>query len=248
MPTAPDWTPTLLTDAPRLDAAGAVHLWLMALDEPVRPHDELVALLDVAERQRAARFHFEVDRRRFEAAHGLLRLVLGHYAGAPPSQLRFESGHAGKPALAAAAAGVDFNLSHSGGHALLGVTRGAAIGVDIELIRSVPEFESIAAGTFAAEEVRELMAQPDALRVDAFFSGWTRKEAYIKALGGGLSIPLAGFEVSLAPREPALIRSISGSRAAAGAWTLWAGRPLTGTWAAAAVAANPVRLSNMSLR
>lgn len=233
------WTPSVPdTSAGTLSEPGAVHLWLLPLDEPAWPLDELAAELDDAEQARAARFHFERDARRWRAARGLLRRVLAPYAGAAPSELRFAADAAGKPALCGLAGAPAFNLSHSGGFALLGITHAARIGVDIEVMRPLPDRDAIAASHFAVAERQALAALPADLRGDGFFACWTRKEAYVKALGGGLSIPLADFEVSLDPREPAALVAALDGRAEAARWTLWSDRPADGVWAAAAIERN----------
>lgn len=230
------WTPSdPNASAAALTDPGAVHLWMLPLDEPPWPLDDLAAELDEAETERAARFHFARDARRWRAARGMLRRVLAPYAGTPPRELRFATGPAGKPVLAGIADAPAFNLSHSGGFALIGITRTARIGVDIELARALPDRDAIAASHFAPGERRALAALPPDLRDDGFFAGWTRKEAYVKALGGGLSIPLADFEVSLDPREPCALVSAIGGRTEAARWTLWSDRPAEGVWAAAAV-------------
>jgi 4'-phosphopantetheinyl transferase len=240
----PDWCPAVATSVAGGLAPDEVHAWLVDLDQPPRPASELAALLSDDERERAARFHFVSHRQQFEVARGLLRWLLGHYTGVAPEALRFALGSAGKPALAgvAMASGIRFNLSHSGGRALLGVARGVAIGVDIEAVRAVPESEAIANSLFAGTEVEALRHLPADRRVDGFFACWTRKEAYVKAVGGGLAVALDGFAVSVDPDAAATLHSIAGSEAAAASWTLWGGPVAADAWAAIAVERNPVRL------
>lgn len=205
--------------------------------------------LDDGERARADRFHFEVHRDRYVAAHGQLRGLLGRYAGVPPEELRFEQEERGKPRLAAAftsgmqSGDLFFNLSHSADEGLLAITRVAPLGADIEVQRDLADLETLATSHFTRSEMDELHSLPQARRHDGFFAAWTRKEAYVKALGAGLSVPLDGFEVTLHPDHPAGMRSIDGSEDKARAWTLWAGRPTHASWAAVAVRApsTPVR-------
>jgi 4'-phosphopantetheinyl transferase len=244
-----DWRRAAATAVAGGLAPDEVHAWLVDLDQPPRPASELAALLSDDERERAARFHFASHRQQFEVARGLLRWLLGHYTGVAPEALRFALGSAGKPALAGAAvaSGIGFNLSHSGGRALLGVARGMAIGVDIEAVRAVPESEAIANSLFASTEVEALRNLPAERRVDGFFACWTRKEAYVKAVGGGLAVPLHAFAVSVDPDAAAELGSIAGSQAAAAAWTLWGGRVAADAWAAIAVDRNPVRLHRFCL-
>ena len=233
----PAWPAAWPVQGLPMPAEGELHLWRMSLAEPAGEWAQLAAWLDAEEAARSARFHFEVHRRRFIAAHGQMRLVLGAYAGRAPGALCFDSEPGGKPRLAdaAGAPGLSFSLSHSGDEALLGLAHGAAIGVDIEVQRHLPELDAIARAHFGSEELRSLHALPPSRRHDAFFAAWTRKEAYVKALGVGLALPLDSFEVSVHPDQPAALRAIGGSQAAAQAWTLWAGRPTPQSWAAAAI-------------
>jgi 4'-phosphopantetheinyl transferase len=237
------WEPADAASPPDL-GENEVHVWRISLDDPHRPHAELTAWLDDEERARAARLHFATDRRRFEAGRGLLRSLLAPYAGASPPDLAFLRGARGKPRLA----GTDlaFNLSHSGEWALLAVTRGRDIGVDIERVREVPEFEDIARNTFARAEQDELFGLPAARRQAGFLACWTRKEAYVKAIGDGLYAPLDAFVVSVDPDAPAQLVSIRESPASRDQWTLCSLRPTNDTWAAVAVHAGGVRLRTLT--
>ncbi len=170
----------------------AVHIWSAALEDGA-PIEVCRQVLSQGERDRAERFRFEHLRRRFVIAHGFLRDVLGGYLGMAPAAIRFETGEHGKPFVPGAE--VQFNLSHSGDLAALAVTRARSIGVDVELARPVEWLDEIAARFFAAGEREKIAAAPD--RDRAFFECWTRKEAYIKGVGGGLSIPLTSFDTSL---------------------------------------------------
>jgi 4'-phosphopantetheinyl transferase len=195
---APEETPLL--------AETAVHVWRASLDlSPPRLAD-LAVVLDDEERARAARFHFEPDRRRFVAAHGLLRRTLARYLDVDPRSIRYQSGPYGKPSLADHdQLDLRFNLAHSGKIALVAVGIGREIGVDVELIRPDIVTLDVAKQFFAPGEVRALGSLPAAERTGAFFCCWTRKEAYIKARGEGLSAPLDSFEVSVRPVEPAAL-------------------------------------------
>ena len=163
-----------------------VDIWRIRLDVQGEGQD-LRGLLSPEEIQRADQFHFENGRRRFIRARAAMRRILGGYIGIAPRKIAFSYGAVGKPELAAGLEkfGIRFNLSHSGELALLAVTRGLAVGVDVELVN--PEFagREIAERCFSANEARYLLALPVGDRADAFFSIWTRKEAYIKALGAG---------------------------------------------------------------
>jgi 4'-phosphopantetheinyl transferase len=222
-----------------------VHLWLLSLDAPSPPFDAVVAALEQEERERASRFHFAHDRRRYATGRGLLRHLLGGYTCIAPEEVRFSYGPEGKPFLRSGSTSrqLQFSLSHSGGWALVGLTWEIAIGVDLEAVREVPEQMDIARANFASSEYDCLSRLPAAQRAEGFFACWTRKEAVVKALGGGLSLALNRFEVSLDPCAPAELRSIVGSRTAAECWTLWGFRPLASFWAAVAL-----RGTNRNLR
>lgn len=199
-----------MSEAPSSSAAaslrGEVHLWCISRDACDRDQVRLEACLCPDERVRAARLHSELERRRFIATHGIVREILAGYLGIEASEVRFEFGPFGKPALdAACARGIEFNVSHSRGLALVAVAAGRHVGVDVEFMTPGASQEPIAERFFSPAEVVALRALPQRLQDDAFFACWTRKEAYVKARGEGLSIPLAGFTVSLAPDEPAAL-------------------------------------------
>lgn len=187
--------------------AGEVHIWRIPLEQPGEPLPGLTGYLSDAERARAARFYFERDRGRFIAAHAALRLILARYLERAPLAFDFQVNEYGKPHLAPGAtplgSELHFNLAHSGNIALCAVDAGGPVGVDVELIRPDFAVESIAERYFSAREVQAFRALPAALRPQGFFNAWTRKEAYIKAHGLGLSMPLNSFDVTLAPGEPA---------------------------------------------
>lgn len=200
------------------------------------------ASLSAEERQRAARFHFDADRDRYIVAHASLRDILARYLQCEPSELKFSTDEYGKPSLnrsndfsrfaklttdpTGALRGVvttkdiEFNLSHSGDFALIAVTRGRKIGVDVEQIRADIDLENLARRNFSPREVSELMALPPEHRTLGFFHCWTRKEAYIKAQGLGLSLPLDSFDVSHAPNEPAILRATRPEANESARWSL----------------------------
>ncbi|HEX8557463.1 MAG TPA: 4'-phosphopantetheinyl transferase superfamily protein [Pyrinomonadaceae bacterium] len=220
-------------ERPRADGA-EVHVWRVT--PLTRPADEVAALralLSEDEAARADRFRFERHRGHFIVARAALRRILGRYLGSPGRLLRFGYNEYGKPSLAHPT--LRFNLSHAGEVALLAVTSGREVGVDVEAIRDDVEGEKLAEHFFSPGEVETLMSLPEAARARAFFDCWTRKEAFIKALGSGLSHPLDAFDVSLAPGEPAaLLRTRADSREAA-RWTLRELEPGEGYAAAVAV-------------
>jgi len=167
-----------------------IDVWLIPLEGCVAVN------LSAEERAQAARFVFERDRVRFSIAHTALRDILSRYTGEDASAIVIHTAEKGKPYLADHPE-IRFNLSHSGCWAMVAVTRGREVGVDIECIRADRSSEDIAKRFFAPAEVRALNGTPEHSRVQAFFACWSRKEAYIKARGEGLGIPLDSFEVSL---------------------------------------------------
>jgi len=185
-----------------------IHVWRISLEQPASQVERFLDTLALDEHIRAEQFHFEKDRKHFVVARGFLRLVLGRYLKTDASQLRFDYGIYGKPALnwgEQRRGGIRFNLSHSHGLALCAVADGREVGVDIEYIRADFADEQIARRFFSPREVEALCALPFRAQVRAFFNCWTRKEAYIKATGRGLSQTLDSFDVSLTPGEPAAL-------------------------------------------
>ena len=225
-------------------AQGEIHLWLASLQPPAAQLQQLWSTLSEAEQARAERFHFEKDRRRFIVARGALRSLLGRYLGQPPRQIEFRYGPQGKPALIdpALEAGLHFNLSHSHELALVAVVCQPEIGVDIEHIRPLADLDALARRTFSSHENQALQALPPELRLEGFYNCWTRKEAYIKADGAGLSQPLDQFDVSLAPGRPAQLLRIDGPEKAAASWFLHGLQPAPDYVAALAIEAAPPRI------
>jgi len=184
--------------------AGQVHVWRVCLELGDDQLDRFRRILEPEELDRAGRFRFERLQRHFVASRGFLRYVLARYLGKKAEELRFSHNSYGKPSLAGEGT-LQFNMSHSHEVALVAVTRGAAVGVDVEHIRSDFASEEIARRFFSRLEVETLKLLPKEEQVAAFFRCWARKEAYIKAIGKGLSQPLDGFDVTLAPSEPAAL-------------------------------------------
>jgi len=175
-------------------------------------------VLSADERERAARFRIERGADRYAVGRGALRMLLGRYTGTEPGALVFQYNGFGKPELTGS--DVCFNLSHSHDIALVAVARGRAVGVDVERIREQVMIDRIAERFFASGEARAVAALPPDRQVRAFFNCWTRKEAWIKARGEGLSIPLNSFEVTLAPGEPARLVATRPDEEEASRWTL----------------------------
>jgi medium-chain acyl-[acyl-carrier-protein] hydrolase len=229
---------------PLILARDEVHVWRAHLDRSPEEIQELRQTLTADEQRRADRFVFDKDRIQFTAARGILRALLGAYLGRDPRELRFTYNPQGKPALAGETepAALRFNLSHSHGLALYAVTWDREVGVDLEWMR--PDFatEDIAERFFSPPEVAVLRAVPPAQRAEAFFACWSRKEAYIKARGKGLSIPLDEFDVTLAPGEPARLLATREDPTQLGRWSMVNLPPAPGFQGALAVEGHGWRL------
>lgn len=182
-----------------------VHVWRVSLDAVACRAPSLWWILADGERARADTFRFPDDRRRFILVRAVLRFLLGRYLDRDPNDLTLEASSTGKPRLTSAGEDIQFNVSHSHGLALIAVATRRRVGVDVERIRRDVDALAIAARAFCPREVATLRAVPAERRTQAFFAGWTRKEAYVKATGDGFARPLDGFEVSLAPGEPAAL-------------------------------------------
>ena len=188
-------------------SSAEVHVWRVDLEQPEHVVQRFRATLEDHETHRADRFHFERDRRAFAVGRGFLRQVLGRYLGMKPEALRFAYGPYGKPALDGEQT-LQFNMSHSRAVGLVAVAEAKDVGVDVEYIRADFASEDIARRFFSPTEVEAFNALPEDEQVAGFFRCWARKEAYIKAIGRGLSQPLDGFDVTLAPDvAPALLRA-----------------------------------------
>ncbi len=214
-----------------------VHVWRAALDLETPPIRNLAQTLSADEQIRAAWFRFERDRRHFIAVRGVLRAILARYLDNEPSRILFYYNAHGKPFLDGRSGddGLRFNLSHSHGMALFAVTRGRKVGIDIEAIRPAVADERIAEQFFSPSEVAALRSLPPEVQAEAFFACWTRKEAYVKARGEGLALPLDHFSVSLAPGEPAALLKTRGNSQEASRWSLQALAPGPGYAASLAV-------------
>jgi 4'-phosphopantetheinyl transferase len=184
-----------------------LHVWSASLDRPAGVVARLHELLAADEQERAARFRFDRDRARYIVGRGVLRSLLGGYLAIEPTAVALRYGHHDKPMLAGDE--LWFNVSHSGAMALFAFSAAAELGIDIELEDgSSYARERIAERFFSPSEVADLRGLPEELRERAFLTCWTRKEAFIKARGDGLSLPLDSFDVTLKPGlEAALLRT-----------------------------------------
>jgi 4'-phosphopantetheinyl transferase len=200
----------------RVPGGHEVHVWYAVLDGPAETRDA-TSLLSDDERERAARFHFERDRRRFVAGRTTLRRLLAAYTGTAAADLVFRASEGGKPELACHPT-LQFNVSHS--HELLACAVSAfRVGIDVEHLRPLPNALDLASRFFSMAEVEALRREDGRTLERRFFTCWTRKEAYVKATGQGLAAPLDRFTVSLDPARPALLHA-DGDPAAPHRWTL----------------------------
>jgi 4'-phosphopantetheinyl transferase len=205
-----------------------VHVWRVLLDSSPEELDRLLGGLAADERARAERFRVERARAEFVAARAALRGILGLYHSSDPVRPAFRLGPQGKPSLAGADPTLHFNLSHSHGLALVAVTRLGEVGVDVEQVRPLDTMLELAERYFAAAEVQALFALPPQVQPEAFFNGWTRKEAFLKAVGVGLSYGLDRVELTLTPGVPARFLRIAGDAGRAAGWSLHALAPAPG--------------------
>ncbi len=196
-----------------------VHVWQSSLDLDTDTLNQLRQTLSPDEQSRADRFTFPKLRAHFTAGRGMLRVLLGRYLDRDPAALRFRYNLQGKPALADSAGDVlRFNLAHSHGIAVYAVARQREVGIDVERVRPEVAGDDIAERYFSPRELAALRSLPTEQRLEAFFHCWTRKEAYIKAVGKGLALPLDSFDVSVTPEEAAVLEARH--EGAAGRWTM----------------------------
>jgi 4'-phosphopantetheinyl transferase len=223
---------------------GEVHAWRASLDQPAALREYLRSMLSSDEQAKAARFFFAKDRDRYIVARGLLRVLLGDYTKRDARSLHFSYNAYGKPSLdmSSAEQAVYFNLSHSRGLALYAFTLDHEVGIDVEYMKPDIEVEKLARHSFSPDERVVLHSLPPDERLQGFYNAWTRKEAYIKARGMGISLALDSFDVSLRPGEPAaLLQSREDAREPA-RWRLFALQPGEGYAGALAVEGQGWRL------
>jgi 4'-phosphopantetheinyl transferase len=205
-----------------------VHVWFVELKAGGHSLDACARSLSPDERDRASRFRFEHLKTSFTLSRGVLRVLLECYLGMEAKRLLFAYGPRGKPMLAFPETTLDFNLAHSGRIAAYAFAVGCRLGIDIEEIRPVADQEDIVRRFFSQEECEEWLCLDASERQDAFFRCWTRKEAFIKAMGDGLSMPLDSFQVSLRPEAPASLIRAEGDPEAAGRWSFSSLTPARG--------------------
>lgn len=212
-----------------------IDVWFVELTASAAWLERCLESLSADEKERASQFRFAQLKSDFTLSRGTLRALLGRYLAIEPGDVRFAYGPHGKPRMAFPETPLRFNLAHSGRIAVFAFAAGCEVGVDIEEVRPVRDQEAIVRRFFSPEEGSEWLALDAAERDEGFFRCWTRKEAYIKALGGGLSIPLDSFRVSLRREVPASLIHVSGEPAAASKWSMFSLAPAEGYIGALAV-------------
>ena len=219
-----------------------VHVWYLSLDLANAEIRRLLETLSEDERRRADRMQLQRVRDRFIAGRGILRSCLASYLNLSPARVVFHYGPQGKPSLQSIPSSIQFNLAHSAGRGVIAVTRGRPIGVDIEEIRPISDSLAIASRFFSPVESNQLRSLPDSGRNLAFLRCWTRKEAYLKALGAGLSRALDGFDVTLLSGAPPRLLRVEGHPGEATRWEMRDLRPGPGYLGAVATEGTGWRL------
>jgi 4'-phosphopantetheinyl transferase len=218
---ADGWQPAPAALPPLAD--GEVHVWRASLQPPAGLLERLRATLSPDERARAARFRMDVHRDRYVAGRGILRVLVGAYTATPPAAVEFGHTDHGKPYLAGHAArpdGLRFNMTNAEDLGLFAFAGGRDLGVDLENLKPMPDALSIATRFFSAPENQVFATVGEIEREHAFFTCWTRKEAYVKAVGEGLSMPLDRFDVTFLPGQPARLLATRPDPAEAARWSL----------------------------
>jgi 4'-phosphopantetheinyl transferase len=239
-----EWGPTSIGEELGADDA---HVWLAFLDQPAGVIMNLASLLSDDECQKAGRYYRPRDRDRFIVGRGILRKIISSYIALPPDQLRFTYNEYGKPAISNDQndRALNFNLSHSAGLILYAVAMRRDLGIDIEYIRDDFATLEIAERFFSKDEVAALKSLPANQRTVGFFNCWSRKEAFIKAKGMGVSYPLDKFTVSVAPGEPPAILKVDGGGRELERWKMYELNPGAGYVAAMIASKPPVTLKQL---
>jgi 4'-phosphopantetheinyl transferase len=220
---------------PIAPSASEVHVWCATPAALSQHLSSFHSLISVAERDRADKFRFAADREGYIIRHGILRIILSRYLELEPTRIEFVHGYAGKPALKADRVPLFFNDSHSRELALFAFTGGCPIGVDIECVRPIPEFESIASHYFSPREVQRMRTLSSDKKMTAFYSCWTGKEAYLKATGEGIGKSLDKVEITLDEDLRAIALHVPGNPQSPSEWKVRAFSPAPGYLAAIAL-------------
>ena len=200
-----------------------VHVWRANLDLPTTEIERLAAFLSTDEIARANKFHFLEHKRRFIVARGILRQLLGNYLQISPNKIEFEYSDRGKPRLAASMGNsyIQFNVSHSMEYVLYGFTNNHLIGVDLEFLRETQDAAELAKSFFTHREYELIANSTDEERQKAFFQFWTAKEAYLKAIGTGLSDSLSDIEITFDCAKKPKLLSVGENIATVGNWSIY---------------------------
>jgi len=201
-------------------ANDGVDLWWENVEGHGAKVSDLWNILSHEERKRAKRLRCDRHRERFIGQHGRLREILSGYLNVAPEEIGFQNGPGGKPAIAGEKHPIRFNLSHSGGHALYAVAYGREVGVDVEMIQPKPKAAALVNRFFSPNERKAFQRLDARQELAAFFAGWTRKEAYVKAVGKGLRFPLDRFDVSLKPGDQNALLGVEGAPEEVKRWSL----------------------------
>jgi len=230
-----------------------VHVWCGMLDLSESLVNQFMKSLSEDEQNRANRFYFLRDKNRFVAARGMLREILSFYLGGKPNTIQFQYSRYGKPSLhpnfyeyisPLQSSEINFNLTHSNAIALCGITKYRQIGVDVEYTKPLPDMDKVAERFFGFQENLNYQQLPKKQKLTGFYHCWTRKEAFIKAIGEGLSYPLDQFEVSFLPNEKPSIKHIKNDQVQGEAWSLKALEPSPEYIGAVAVEGTSLRFIN----
>ena len=199
----------------------SVSLWLVNIEEHSSSIANFMVLLDDEEKRRAERFKFAKDRNCYIISHGALRILLGGCLGRAPGKIKFEINQYGKPTLAEKKQPLYFNLSHSGARALIAINKNHPVGVDIECMQKKNSMEDIVKRFFSKHEYEEYKQLPEEQKLLGFYNGWTRKEAFVKTIGQGISYSLKKFTVNLTPGDLAKVLSVGDDVVDVTRWKLY---------------------------
>lgn len=223
------------------------HVWSLSLDQPLAVLSALEQVLSEEERRRAAAFRLPAPRQQFIVARGALRTLLGRYLDTPPAHCAFNVNDFGKPFLRTPSVDLRFNVAHSGAQALIAVARAVEVGVDIEIHRPLGDSHGLARTILSPADLARWQQLPEAIRMAAFYSIWTRKEAVAKAVGQGLSMEFTAMEVSFEPNQPAELLRIAAPWGEPRDWTLRTLATVAGYSAALAARTSHLRISQRRL-